>query len=424
MPFQDIRLDLDSEASSSIINLSITKYDANILISCPRNTNEEAPDVRDLPNSAVLSSIKSKIILPNGNIRLVVSGLKRVNITEYFGDEEGLKAKVSDIKDEEISEVDEQTLRRKIISLLKKYIETSSKMSNSIVNLIKGIDSLDRLTDTVIPFLPFNTEKKIKYMQETSAYNRANALVYDLSVELQIAELDLKLDEALTEDFERNQKEFVLRAKLDEIKKELGEADLKDDIEADYLEKINDLKCSNKLKNKLVNEVRKLDYTSEGNPEISNIRNYLDFMTSLPYGIYSDDENNLKKIRDSLDSTHFGLDKVKDRIVEYIAVKKRNKDLKSPIICLVGPPGTGKTSLAIAIAKALKKEFYKLSVGGLDDAAELNGHRRTYIGSSPGKIMQALKKCDTSNPVILIDEVDKMVKGLSWRSCFCFTRYT
>lgn len=411
MPFQDIRLDLDSEASSSIINLSITKYDANILISCPRNTNEEAPDVRDLPNSAVLSSIKSKIILPNGNIRLVVSGLKRVNITEYFGDEEGLKAKVSDIKDEEISEVDEQTLRRKIISLLKKYIETSSKMSNSIVNLIKGIDSLDRLTDTVIPFLPFNTEKKIKYMQETSAYNRANALVYDLSVELQIAELDLKLDEALTEDFERNQKEFVLRAKLDEIKKELGEADLKDDIEADYLEKINDLKCSNKLKNKLVNEVRKLDYTSEGNPEISNIRNYLDFMTSLPYGIYSDDENNLKKIRDSLDSTHFGLDKVKDRIVEYIAVKKRNKDLKSPIICLVGPPGTGKTSLAIAIAKALKKEFYKLSVGGLDDAAELNGHRRTYIGSSPGKIMQALKKCDTSNPVILIDEVDKMVKG-------------
>ena len=161
MPFQDIRLDLDSEASSSIINLSITKYDANILISCPRNTNEEAPDVRDLPNSAVLSSIKSKIILPNGNIRLVVSGLKRVNITEYFGDEEGLKAKVSDIKDEEISEVDEQTLRRKIISLLKKYIETSSKMSNSIVNLIKGIDSLDRLTDTVIPFLPFNTEKKI-----------------------------------------------------------------------------------------------------------------------------------------------------------------------------------------------------------------------------------------------------------------------
>jgi ATP-dependent Lon protease len=270
MPFQDIRLDLDSEASSSIINLSITKYDANILISCPRNTNEEAPDVRDLPNSAVLSSIKSKIILPNGNIRLVVSGLKRVNITEYFGDEEGLKAKVSDIKNEEISEVDEQTLRRKIISLLKKYIETSSKMSNSIVNLIKGIDSLDRLTDTVIPFLPFNTEKKIKYMQETSAYNRANALVYDLSVELQIAELDLKLDEALTEDFERNQKEFVLRAKLDEIKKELGEADLKDDIEADYLEKINDLKCSNKLKNKLVNEVRKLDYTSEGNPEIGN----------------------------------------------------------------------------------------------------------------------------------------------------------
>ena len=179
---------------------------------------------------------------------------------------------------------------------------------------------------------------------------------------------------------------------------------------ADYLERINNLKASSKLKNKLTNEVKKLDYTTESNPEVSSIRNYLDLILDLPFGIYSSDEKNLDKIMEVLNSTHFGLEKVKNRIIEYIAVKIRNKELKSPILCFVGPPGVGKTSLAIAIAKCLKKEFYKISVGGLNDGAELNGHRRTYIGASPGKIIQALKKCGTANPLILIDEIDKMVK--------------
>jgi ATP-dependent Lon protease len=413
LPLQDVRLDLTNDISSTVIDLAISKYKGEILIVCPTDPYEEAPDVSDLPPVGVVGKIKSKMELPNGNLRIVVSGQKRVKILEYINeaaDGDILKARTMEIVLPMFDEVEETTLRRKLLSLLNDYIECSSTISNSILSSVKDLNDIAQITDMIVSFMPFSIEKKLLYMQEMNALHRANALVYDLSIELQVAQLDVKLDEVLRNEFEENQREYVLREKLEVIRKELGEDDLKDEIIGDYLERINELKAPGKLKNKLTSEVKKLDYTSESNPEVSSIRNYLDLVLDLPFGIYSADEKNLEKIREVLDSSHFGLDKAKNRIVEYIAVKIRNKNLKSPILCFVGPPGVGKTSLAIAIAKSLKKEFYKISVGGLNDGAELNGHRRTYIGASPGKIIQALKKCGTANPLMLIDEIDKMVK--------------
>ncbi|MBR1416262.1 MAG: endopeptidase La [Bacilli bacterium] len=413
LPKQDVKLELNNSISEKIIELSKKHHNGDLLVVCPKNSLEETPEINDLPVVGVVAHLKSSIELPNGNIRIVISGTKRVDVNKYnnFDDDEDiLMADVSVVNPPEEDLVSETAIKRKLIELLKKYINDNPSLSNSVLSAIKNNDDLGIITDIITAFLPFSLDKKILYMEEVSPMKRANALIYDISIELEILKLDTKLDEVLQEDLERNQKEFILKSKLKEIKKELGEENDKEEIINNYEERINKINTNEKTKEKLLRELHKYANMNENYPESSIIINYLDTVINLPWNKSKKDNYNTTLVRKNLDKTHYGLDNVKNRIIEYITIKKRNPEFKSPILCLVGAPGVGKTSIAISIAESLNKEFYKISVGGLTDPSELVGHRRTYLGSNPGKIIQAISKCGVKNPLILIDEVDKMGK--------------
>ncbi len=414
LPNQEVKLELNNDLSKKIIKLSMESYRSELIILAPKDQIEEYPDLEDLPNISVIAKIKSNIELPNGNYRITLRGLFRAYLKEFKNDkkESGiLECIYQKMEIPEFNNVEALAVHRKLISSLEKYVKNAEGVSNSILNLVKNTEDLNKLTDLIAAFLPIPFLKKLEYMEEINPVVRGTKLLEDLNYELEVIKLDQKLDEKLRQGLEENQKEFILKEKLREIKEELGEESSKEQEIALYYEKLNSLRIDNsETIFKLSNEIKKLECTSDANPEISNIRNYLDWILDLPWGISSIDEKNLTIIKKKLEKNHFGMSDAKEKIIEYIAAKNRNPDVDSPIICLVGPPGVGKTTFAKSVAESLNKEFYKISVGGLNDSAILNGHRRTYLGANPGKIIEGLKRTKINNPLILIDEVDKMVK--------------
>lgn len=413
LPTAEVRLELNNELSQKIIEVGLNKFDKKVVVILPKETKEESLGVSDLPNVGVLCLIKSSIILPNKNYRVVLKGLNRVKINNYSNYRYNKSILVGNVKMIYIDNgesVESIALKKKLISLLKKYIASSNEVSNSVLSKIKEELTLDELTDIIVNFLKFPIDKKIAYMNEFNEVERAKMLIKDISIELEILSLDHKIDNEIRDSLEKEQKEFLIKNKIDKLNEELGVKNSKDNEISDYLTKINNLDVSEEIRNKLITELKKYEYTPVNNPEISVIRTYLDTLINLPFNKSSEEESNLKKISEYLDKTHFKMDEVKNRIKEYAYFKEKNPNLENPIICLVGSPGVGKSTIASSIAGALKRKFYKISVGGLNDSSELIGHRRTYLGASPGKIMEAIIKCNTNNPVILIDEVDKIVK--------------
>ena len=413
LPTAEVRLELNNELSQKIIEVGLNKFDKKVVVILPKETKEESLGVSDLPNVGVLCLIKSSIILPNKNYRVVLKGLNRVKINNYSNYRYNKSILVGNVKMIYIDNgesVESIALKKKLISLLKKYIASSNEVSNSVLSKIKEELTLDELTDIIVNFLKFPIDKKIAYMNEFNEVERAKMLIKDISIELEILSLDHKIDNEIRDSLEKEQKEFLIKNKIDKLNEELGVKNSKDNEISDYLAKINNLDVSEEIRNKLLTELKKYEYTPVNNPEISVIRTYLDTLINLPFNKSSEEESNLKKISEYLDKTHFKMDEVKNRIKEYAYFKEKNPNLENPIICLVGSPGVGKSTIASSIAGALKRKFYKISVGGLNDSSELIGHRRIYLGASPGKIMEAIIKCNTNNPVILIDEVDKIVK--------------
>ncbi len=413
LPNQEVKLELTNDLSQKVVLLSSELYHNELIVMPLKDQMEEMPDVTDLPEIAIVAKVKSQLTLPNGNLRVTLRGLFRAKVQKLANNQEKediLECQYSKMTLPKFDDVEALAVKRKIEKLLTEYVR-SDGVSNSILNIIKDIKDLNKLTDMVASFLPLTFDRKLGYIEEINPVVRGNLLIDDLHLELEVIHLDQKLEEKLQSGLEESQKEFILKEKLREIEEELGDAHSKYEEVNSYEEALETLEIENpKVVQKIKAEIKKLKLMNEVSPEIASVRNYLDWMIALPWNKYSEDETDLETIQKSLDKTHFGMGGAKEKIIEYIAAKNRCENVFSPILCLVGPSGVGKTTFAKSIANALNKEFCKISVGGLNDSAILNGHRRTYLGASPGKIIESLKKCGTKNPVILIDEVDKMVK--------------
>ena len=409
LPNQEIKLELSNAISQKSIAVATNKYNNEILVIAPIDTFEEEPGVDDLPKVGVIAKVKSRIVINDG-IQVVLRGIKRVAVTKYYNSNDDiLYSEIMHIDLPAVVKDEESAIKRKLIAVLKEYIDNSNHLSNDVLGLLQDKD-LNKTTDIIASFLPFDVNKKLRYMQEINPLKRAKTLIIDLSEEIKIIELDNELDEKVNISFNEDQRKFILREKVKIINEELGEESISNSEINRFKELLSKLRISSKTKEKIEREIKKLEFMNESSPEFSVIRNYLDYLLNLPWNKSTKENANFNQVRESLDKTHYGLDEIKSRITEYVAIKNINKDINPPIICLVGPPGVGKTSIASSIAAALNRKFYKISVGGLNDATELIGSRKTYLASSPGKIIGGINKVGSNNPVILIDEVDKMVK--------------
>lgn len=410
LPNQEIKLELSNELSAKTIKEANLNYNGKLLIISPIDSKEEDPSVEDLPKVGVLAKIKSKILI-NSNIQVKIKGIKRVAVNRYFNDVENiLYTEAMSIEIPALIKDEEKTIIKKLIETLKKYIDLAHHASNDILNFLNKESNLDVITDTIVSYLPFDINKKLEYMQNINPLKRAKSLIVDINEEIKLLEIDEELDDKVNKSFSIDQKNFILKEKLKVIKQELGENSHQEQTAKKFRDTLDKLKIDKDIKDKVKREIDKFEITNESSPELSIIETYIENVLSLPWNKSTKENANFNLVMQSLNETHYGLEKIKERITEYVAIKNINKDIKSPIICLVGPPGVGKTSIAMSIAKALNRKFYKISVGGLNDSTELIGSRRTYLAAAPGKIIQGVKRTNSNNPVILIDEVDKMVK--------------
>jgi len=411
LPYNELRIEISTELEKNILNISEKGHDNHLLFVNLNDALEERPNIRKLPKIAILGKIKTKLELPNGIIRLVIIGIDRVEVLNYYEDELGMyEAFVIPTKAYDYDELEANALKRILLKDLNDYIEISSYTSNSVLGRISGVNSLSRLSDIIVNELPLEYLSKVKYIEMCNPMNRVKNIVKDLNREMETVKLENRIDEDLKERLDAEQKNYILKEKIKLIKEEINETDIKDNDIEKLNKKIEDGNYPEYINNRLKEEMSRYELTSPTSPEMSIIRNYIDWLACLPWQNDTSDNQDIEDIRNKLDGTHFGLNDVKDRIVEYIAVSNFKKRNHSPILCLIGPPGVGKTTMAKSIAKALNKKFVKISVGGVHDEGEIVGHRRTYIGANPGRIIQGLKRVGVNNPVFLIDEIDKLTK--------------
>jgi len=385
--------------------------DKQIMLVAQKDSSIESPDQNDLYEVGTISSILQLIKLPDGTVKVLVEGSKRAKI-KTINDYKDYKAvDVTPIKEEE--ETDEApTLVANLKKDFQEYVKVTRKTTPEVLHTVNSIDKLGRLTDTLVGHLSINLEQKQEILETSSLIERSKTILSHLGEQLDLTKVEKRVRGRVKKQMEKSQKEYYLNEQMKALKKELGEMDESD--EAEVLEKqIKEAGMSKEAEKKAMSELQKYKMMSPMSAEASVVRGYIEWIVSIPWKKKSRITKDLTKASKILDEDHYGLEEVKERILEYLAVQKRVKKLKGPVLCLVGPPGVGKTSLGESIARATNRKFIRMSLGGVRDEAEIRGHRRTYIGSMPGRILQKLSKTEVKNPLFLLDEVDKM--GMDFR---------
>ena len=407
-PNNEVRIEYDNNSDKKLIDVFENIDDDYMIIVNP--IEDDFVSITSFPKIGVLGRLKLKMNVPNGKTRIIIEGLKRVRLSSLEENGNFYQASFQEILI--APEEDDKLYFDVLVKALENYISKVPYMGNAIMSQLSSVETLNDLCDLICSFLPINYVDKKKYITTLSPIKRAKYLIEDMQHDLKFVELEQKIEAEVDKELNDTQKEYFLKEKIKAMQKELGEVNSKDDEVELFSKKISKLKCNNKVKDKIKRELNRYSSLNSNSPEIGMIREYLEWMIHLPWNHYTKDTSDLVKVKGILDSSHYALSEVKERILEYLAVKQNTNNLRSPILCLVGPPGVGKTSLALSIAKSLNRKTAKISVGGINDEAEIVGHRRTYIGANPGRIIQGIRKAGTANPVFIIDEIDKMTKDI------------
>ncbi|WP_311028116.1 endopeptidase La [Mesorhizobium koreense] len=387
--------------------------DKQILLATQMNAADDDPEASAIYDVGTLANVLQLLKLPDGTVKVLVEGTVRAKITRFTEEEQFHEAEAEILHEPSEEEVEIEALARSVVSDFENYVKLNKKISPEVVGAASQIDDYSKLADTVASHLAIKIPEKQEMLATLSVKERLEKAMGFMESEISVLQVEKRIRSRVKRQMEKTQREYYLNEQMKAIQKELGEGEDGRDEAAEIEERIKKAKLSKEAREKANAELKKLRSMSPMSAEATVVRNYLDWLLSIPWNKKSKLKNDLEYAQEVLDADHFGLDKVKERIVEYLAVQSRQNKLKGPILCLVGPPGVGKTSLGKSIAKATGREFVRMALGGVRDEAEIRGHRRTYIGSMPGKVIQSMKKAKKSNPLFLLDEIDKM--GMDFR---------
>ncbi len=386
----------------------VMQDDKQILLSSQIDPGEDDPEIDGIYRSGVLANVLQLLKLPDGTVKVLVEGQARVQITEFLENDQFFEARAEYLTEIPGDVTTTEALLRTVADEFERYAKVRKNIPEEALAAVGETTEPAKLADLVSGHLGIEVEQKQELLETLSVSERLEKVYGLMQGEMSVLQVEKKIKTRVKSQMEKTQREYYLNEQMKAIQKELGDGEDGSNEVAELEAKINETKLSKEAREKAEGELKKLKNMSPMSAEATVVRNYLDWILALPWGTKSRVKKDLGRAQDILDADHYGLEKVKERIVEYLAVQQRSKKLKGPILCLVGPPGVGKTSLGKSVAKATGREFIRISLGGVRDESEIRGHRRTYIGSMPGKIIQALKKAKTTNPLILLDEIDKM----------------